>query len=80
MSLYGRKRHYLVHRLVAAAFCPQPEGTTQVNHINERKEDNHAYNLEWVTPKQNMNHCYSCISLQKKVRKLEKELDKRPKL
>ncbi len=47
-----------LHRLVAAAFCPNddPVNKTQVNHINENKQDNRACNLEWVTPKQNTNY------------------------
>lgn len=74
----GRHTHVLVHRVVAAAFCSKPEGATQVNHINEVCSDNRASNLEWVTPAQNINHCYSCLQLRKENRKLKKELDRRP--
>lgn len=43
------KRTMTVHRIVAKAFCEQPEGCEFVNHKNENKHDNCAENLEWVT-------------------------------
>ena len=52
----GKQRCLLLHRLVALAFVPNPDGKPTVNHINEDKEDNRAVNLEWTTMRENDNH------------------------
>lgn len=52
----GRARHFLVHRLVAAAFCEHPEGCDVVNHIDNNPSNNNCTNLEYTTHKGNTFH------------------------
>lgn len=42
-------KNYYIHRLVAQAFIPNPEGLEQVNHIDEQKNNNVCTNLEWIS-------------------------------
>lgn len=56
ISVHGKTRLLLVHRLVAMAFLPNPDNLPQVNHLDECKTNNDAANLEWCTAKQNICH------------------------
>lgn len=52
----GKPKDYLVHRLVAAAFIPNPYKYDFVNHKDENKTNNYVQNLEWCTKKYNVNY------------------------
>lgn len=56
LSKKGQRKHYLVHRLVAKAFIPNPDDKPEVNHIDGNKFNNCKDNLEWVTSAENKQH------------------------
>jgi hypothetical protein len=52
----GTNKQFLVHRLVAEAFLPNPQNLPQINHKDENKENNCVGNLEWCDAKYNINY------------------------
>jgi hypothetical protein len=56
---------YLVHRLVASAFLPNPQNLREVNHKNGVRNDNRLSNLEWMSSSDNKRHGYKNIPRKK---------------
>lgn len=49
VQINGRRKKFLIHRLVGRAFVPGYADGLTINHINGIKTDNRAVNLEWCT-------------------------------
>jgi len=50
------RKQFLVHRLVAQAFIPNPNEYPIINHKDENPSNNNTNNLEWCTIKYNNNY------------------------
>ena len=57
-KINGKNINFAVHRIVANAFIPNPNGYTEVNHKDYNKKNNCVDNLEWVSSSQNKQHSY----------------------
>lgn len=53
-----KTKKYLVHRLVALTYIPNPLNLPQVNHIDGDRFNNDISNLEWCTAGENQKHAY----------------------
>lgn len=59
------------HRTVAKAFIPNPGNKPQINHIDNVRHNNHYTNLEWVTPKENIQHAMKNGNFASSLKNLE---------
>ena len=51
-----KQRTFLLHRLLAEAFIPNPNNLSEVNHKDGNKLNNSLDNLEWVSRSENIRH------------------------
>lgn len=58
ISKDGEKKNFMIHRLVAQAFIPNPDNKPQINHIDGNKQNNNVTNLEWFTNGENQIHAW----------------------
>ncbi len=56
LYINGVEKVFYVHRLVAAAYLPNPDNLPEVNHRDENKQNNDVSNLEWCDHSYNMNY------------------------
>lgn len=59
INLYDNDKkscHLLIHRVVAQAFLPNPNGYRIINHKDENRSNNFVNNLEWCDYKYNLNY------------------------
>ena len=67
LSKNNKRKHFLIHRLVAEAFIPNTDNLPQVNHKDENPLNNVVSNLEWCTSSYNINYGTRNEKISKKV-------------
>lgn len=56
LTITRNHKKYLIHRLIATAFIPNPQNKPFINHLNGVRNDNRIENLEWCTAGENNHH------------------------
>lgn len=64
----GMRKTFRVHRLVAAAFIPNPDNKPCIDHIDGDRANNHADNLRWVTYLENNKAMRYALRKQDKIK------------
>lgn len=70
------QRNFMVHRLVAEAFIPNPKHLETVNHKDENPFNNNVDNLEWMTNRENLLYGTRTERAKKKNQKKVEKLTK----
>ena len=77
LSNKGFRKTFLVHRLVALVFIPNPLNKPTVNHKDGNKVNNDVSNLEWATHKEQKSHSIELGLADKNIDILKKSNEKR---
>lgn len=81
----GEAKNYMVHRLVASAFIPNPKNLPEINHKDHNRQNNCVDNLEWCTRQYNIEYSNSkqvaqydlkgnLINIWKSTREIQRQL------
>lgn len=68
----GKRKMLTVHRLVAQAFIPNPDGLTSINHKDEDKTNNRVENLEWCDKRYNFWYSWDLHHTSRPMKKVRK--------
>ena len=68
LSKNSKAKSFLVHRLVAIVFIPNPDNLPQVNHKDENTSNNCVDNLEWCNQCYNSNYGTSKYRISTKLK------------
>ena len=60
----GKNRDFLIHRIIAYLFIPNPENKPEVDHIDTDRTNNRIENLRWATSSENSRNP---ITLKKNI-------------
>jgi hypothetical protein len=66
----GKRKAYLLHRLVAENFIDNPNGFAEVNHKDGDKKNNAVSNLEWCSRGDNLRHRARVLGQRGRARKV----------
>ena len=69
LYIKGKAKEFLLHRLIALTFLPNPDGLPQVNHKDENKLNNAVSNLEYCTAAYNNSYGTRLEAIGTKKRK-----------
>ncbi len=73
------QKTYLIHRIVAQLYVPNPLNLLEVNHDDGNKENNWSWNLKWCTRPQNIQHAFDNGLISKAKPHLKGAKNKRSK-
>lgn len=68
VNSWGKAVNRYVHRLIAKAFLPNPDKLQDVNHKNNKRQDNRVVNLEWLSRSDNIKQVWKTGAKSKKPR------------
>jgi hypothetical protein len=63
LTTNNKQKNFIVSRLVATAFIPNPHNLPQADHINKNRTDNNVGNLRWFTSLENNQSVNKTINI-----------------